>query len=304
MPLKAFTTVDWATIALSAPTVTAFSTNPRPVSPQAMPRSSSTKPANDQAPVTVVSAFLAAPDTGDLLTDIRVPEPLLGEAVHTQRGSATENRLSDGTGTYHSIMTEHRKIRSRIVVAATATLLAVPLTVQTAPASAAPEENLVENGTFVTNPTLSGVTWRNNGPAAPWQKAGAGYDLLSADFAQHPNGYQAVDLGPEFTGGGIQQRLTPDPGAWYRLSFQHSPDAWGNCVGQNVDFTVEFADDDGTTVLSADIKPHDADGKAHWRKSVLRTFKAYTDTLFLKFKGNTSTSCQAAITNVKVIEVG
>ncbi|WP_152610925.1 hypothetical protein [Amycolatopsis sp. MJM2582] len=201
-------------------------------------------------------------------------------------------------------MTEHRKIRSRIVVAATAMLLAVPLTVQTASASAAPEENLVENGTFVTDPTLSGVTWRNNGPAAPWQKAGAGYDLLSADFAQHPNGYQAVDLGPEFTGGGIQQRLTPDPGAWYRLSFQHSPDAWGNCVGQNVDFTVEFADDDGTTVLSADIKPHDADGKAHWRKAVLRTFKAYTDTLFLKFKGNTSTSCQAAITNVKVIEVG
>ncbi|WP_158633286.1 DUF642 domain-containing protein [Amycolatopsis sp. WAC 04182] len=181
--------------------------------------------------------------------------------------------------------------------------LTLPLTAQTIPASAAPETNLVRNGTFETDPALAGVTWRNNGPVAPWQRIGAGYDLLSADFAQHPNGYQAVDLGPEFTGGGIQQRLTADPGAWYRLSFQNSPDAWGNCVGQNVEFTVEFTDDDGATVLSDEIKPHAADGKAHWRKVVLRPFQAHTDTLFLKFKGNTSSSCQAAITNVKVIEV-
>ncbi|MBE1573469.1 DUF642 domain-containing protein [Amycolatopsis roodepoortensis] len=200
-------------------------------------------------------------------------------------------------------MTGHWKSRRRAVVAVMAMFLAAPLTAQPIPASAAPEDNLVQNGTFETDPALAGVSWRNNGAVTPWQGIGAGYDLLSAGFAQHPNGYQAVDLGPEFTGGGIQQRLSSDPGAWYRLSFQNSPDAWGNCVGQNVDFTVEFADDDGTTVVSAEIKPHAADGKAHWRKVVLRPFQAHTDTLFLKFKGNSSTSCQAAITNVKVTEL-
>ncbi|WP_145926655.1 hypothetical protein [Amycolatopsis orientalis] len=108
---------------------------------------------------------------------------------------------------------------------------------------------------------------------------------------------------PNSPAGGIQQRLTPDPGSWYRLSFQHSPDAWRNFVGQNVDFTVEFTDDDGTTLVSNEIRPHETDGKAHWRKVMLRPFQAHTDTLFLKFKGNNSSSCQAAITNVKVLEV-
>ncbi|MFI0797955.1 hypothetical protein [Amycolatopsis lurida] len=55
--------------------------------------------------------------------------------------------------------------------------------------------------------------------------------------------------------------------------------------------------------MSAGIEPHAADGKAHWRKVVLRPFPAHTDTLFLKFKGNTSSSCQDAVTNVKVVEV-
>ncbi|MFD6372709.1 DUF642 domain-containing protein, partial [Streptomyces roseolus] len=146
-------------------------------------------------------------------------------------------------------MTERQKIRRFALSAATAVCLTLPLTAQAIPAAAAPGDNLVRNGTFETTPPLKGVTWSTNGPVAPWQGIGAGYDLLSAGFAKHPNGYQAVDLGPGYTGGGIQQRLSPDPGSWYQLSFQNSPDAYSNCIGQNVNFTVEISDDDGTTLV-------------------------------------------------------
>ncbi|MFI0990511.1 DUF642 domain-containing protein [Streptomyces exfoliatus] len=200
-------------------------------------------------------------------------------------------------------MTEHRKLHQLAVSVTTAMCLALPLAAQATPAAAAPGDNLVRNGTFETDPALSNVTWRNNGAVAPWQGIGAGYDLLSARFAQHPNGYQAVDLGPEFNGGGIQQRLSPNPGSWYQLSFQHSPDAWNNCIGQNVNFTYELADEDGTTLTSGEVKPHAADGQAHWEKKTFEPFKATTNTLFLKFKGNSSHSCQAAITNVKFSQI-
>ncbi|MGW8378443.1 DUF642 domain-containing protein [Streptomyces sp. ODS28] len=194
--------------------------------------------------------------------------------------------------------------RLALVTAAAASLsLSIPAATATPPgpnASRADDTNLVKNPKFESEPMLASL-WSSNAKLKGWRGIGEGYDLLSAKLAKHPSDIQAVDLGPNFTGGGIQQDLKVKPNTRYDLIYQHSPDAWVNCTAdQDVSYRVEIANEDGDTLLSKKLAPRKADGKtADWVR-VAYTFRVQDKHITLRFVGNKSYSCQAAITNVRV----
>ncbi|MGW6910100.1 DUF642 domain-containing protein [Streptomyces sp. NPDC054940] len=171
-----------------------------------------------------------------------------------------------------------------------------------------PTENLVRNGTF-TEPVVPGShkSWRGVHPAVPyrataWEPVNIwGYDHLNAAFAHHPNGLQAVDLGREFTQGGIRQTIETKAGATYSLSFECSPDEWGNCNGKQNNFTVKVTDDTGgTEITSRDFDPGVGFGQANWQRKEF-SFQARSGRTTITFMGMAPGSCQSALTNVSVI---
>ncbi|KUO00031.1 DUF642 domain-containing protein [Streptomyces caeruleatus] len=171
-----------------------------------------------------------------------------------------------------------------------------------------PTENLVRNGTF-TEPRVSGAakSWRPVHPAAAYRATGwdpvnaYGYDHLNAAFANHPNGLQAVDLGINFTNGGIKQTVETKAGATYNLSFECSPNEYNNCNGRPNNFTVKVTDDvGGREITSRDFDPGVGYGRANWQRKEF-SFQAKSSRTTITFMGMAPGSCQSGITNVSVI---
>ncbi len=198
-----------------------------------------------------------------------------------------------------------------VPVAAAAADGARPALAAVTPAKAAPAlqgRNLVRNGTFAF-PQLPNTakTWRHGWTVQAQMKGWegirpGGFDLLNAKFAEHPEGYQAVDLGQEFArNGGIQQDIPTQAGVWYTLTFNHSPDAWPNCRNQDTSFTASVTDVATGKEIDTKFRAAPADGSAHWKQGTVN-FRAGGDETTIAFHGNNSVSCQAAITDVHVTE--
>lgn len=171
-----------------------------------------------------------------------------------------------------------------------------------------PTENLVRNGTF-TEPRVAGYTksWQPVHPALPYRATGWepvnvwGYDHLNAAFAHHPNGLQAVDLGRQFTQGGMKQTIETQPGATYNLSFECSPNEWVNCNNKPNHFTVRVTDETGgREITSQNFDPGVGYGQANWQRKEM-SFQAPSSRTTISFMGMAPGSCQSGITNVSVI---
>ena len=168
-------------------------------------------------------------------------------------------------------------------------------------------ENLVTNGTFTGE--VPANSWKNvtadSSPAPKgWEPIlPGGYDWLSGGIAKHDDNIQAVDLGAEYNpNGGVKQTISTTREAKYELTFEHSPNPYGNCANYPMDFTVKIVDDESDSEIksqhfSLGVAPTPAAPK--WKKGNV-PFTAESDSTAILFCGNEKTSCQAAITNVSV----
>ncbi|MGH3314036.1 MAG: DUF642 domain-containing protein [Streptomyces sp.] len=170
--------------------------------------------------------------------------------------------------------------------------------------------NLIRNGTFDAPTLPNKAKSRRDGDSVQGEMKGweginpGGFDLLNAKLAAHPRGYQAVDLGAEYSAdGGIEQDIRTEDGGSYTLSFEHSPDAWKRCKNQDTSFSVTVTDRTTGANMEQTLRAATADGSAHW-KSVEMQFSAGGTDSNVAFRGNGSSSCQAAITNVRVQQTG
>lgn len=209
--------------------------------------------------------------------------------------------------------TQRRTARRAAGVLLGALALAAPLCAGAEAATAAPTpppaHNLIRNGSFARPQVPNAVpSWWGGSYAQyymqAWQPvAPGGYDLLNAKFAQH-DGDQAVDLGQGYAAnGGIKQSINTDPGTAYTLTFEHSPDAWAACKRQATDFSVRVLDEEsGTEIARQHFQAATADGGPHWKRAKM-TFVAAGDDTTIAFHGNSTLSCQAAITDVRVPKV-
>jgi len=171
-----------------------------------------------------------------------------------------------------------------------------------------PTENLIQNGTF-NQPAVPGQTksWRGvyqNLPyrATGWEPANFwGYDHLNTHFAHHPSGYQAADLGREFTQGGMKQTIDTKAGVTYTLTFECSPNEWVNCNGKPNTFSVKVTDANADQELtSREFDPGVGYGQANWQQKEV-SFQALGSRTTISFLGTAYASCQSGITNVSVI---
>ncbi|MET9324147.1 DUF642 domain-containing protein [Streptomyces sp. NPDC003038] len=179
------------------------------------------------------------------------------------------------------------------------------------------QQNLIQNGTFASPALPTGnKEWRNATQYTTFRTdswdmvSSGGYDHLNATFANHPKGYQAVDLGAEYLQGGIRQTVSTKAGVTYKLTFDCSPNEWSSCLGTSNPFTVKITDDRGGQQIEQ--RTFDAgtnsgpppNGSADWQRKEF-TFKAAGDRTVVAFHGTgpVGGSCQAAITDVCVIAV-